>query len=64
MPNTALADIRIVPPTHGLEIPDERVPPLDLVRGEPRRGAFRVGLTNSFAFGGNNTVLAFGWVSP
>lgn len=48
-----------VPPTFGLKNPDEALPRVDLVRGEPRRGEFRVGVSNSFAFGGNNTVLVF-----
>ncbi|MCZ6688214.1 MAG: beta-ketoacyl-[acyl-carrier-protein] synthase family protein [Planctomycetota bacterium] len=48
-----------VPATYGLEHQDESMPTLDLVRGSPRRRPLRIGMSNSFAFGGNNTVLIF-----
>lgn len=48
----------LIPPTVGLCDPDPELG-LDLVRGGPRRGGWRVALSNSFGFGGANTVLCF-----
>jgi len=45
-----------IPPTVGLQTPDDCCEGLDLV-GEPRQGAPRVALSNSFAFGGTNTSV-------
>jgi 3-oxoacyl-[acyl-carrier-protein] synthase II len=46
-----------VPPTVGLETPDPACGALDLVRGAARARPVRLALSNSFAFGGNNTAL-------
>lgn len=57
---TALA-IRnsMVPPTANYETRDPQCD-LDYVPGKARKKQIRVVLSNSFAFGGNNTVLVFG----
>jgi 3-oxoacyl-(acyl-carrier-protein) synthase len=49
-----------VPPTANLAAPDPALPALDYVRGESRPAALEIALSSSFAFGGNNAVLAFG----
>ncbi|HKQ62918.1 MAG TPA: hypothetical protein VJS92_16615, partial [Candidatus Polarisedimenticolaceae bacterium] len=46
----------MIPPTAGLAEPDPQLD-LDLVRGAPRAADCRVVLSNSFGFGGANTVL-------
>lgn len=48
----------VVPPTVNLEEPDPELG-LDLVPLKPRDMEVRVALSNSFAFGGHNVVLAF-----
>jgi 3-oxoacyl-[acyl-carrier-protein] synthase II len=48
----------LVPPTANLETPDAELG-LDVVRGAPRRVEAGLALSNSFAFGGHNAVLAF-----
>ncbi|MFF7690220.1 beta-ketoacyl-[acyl-carrier-protein] synthase family protein [Streptomyces syringium] len=48
----------LVPPTANLRRIDPSVP-LDLVRGAPRPQHIEVAISNSFAFGGHNTVLVF-----
>lgn len=48
-----------LPPTANLRQPDPRLPALDYVLGTARDARVEVGLSNSFAFGGNNAVLAF-----
>jgi len=55
----AIADGR-VPPTANLDAPDPALPPLDYVTSRARRAPVEVALSNSFAFGGNNAVLALG----
>lgn len=57
----ALAEGR-VPPTANLAQPDPELPPLDFVPDAGRRADLRVALSSSFAFGGNNAVIAFGRV--
>ena len=47
-----------IPATVGLETADPACD-LDFVPGRPRAGTIRAALSNSFAFGGNNTVLVF-----
>ena len=49
----------IVPPTIHYPEPDPECD-LDVVPNESRRQRVRVALSNSFAFGGNSTVVAFG----
>lgn len=49
----------VVPPTLNLARLDERID-LDVVTGEPRRSDYRYAVSNTFAFGGHNVVLAFG----
>ena len=49
----------LVPPTLGLSRPDPACD-LDYVPGAARRQRLRHVLSNSFAFGGNNTSLVFG----
>jgi meromycolic acid 3-oxoacyl-[acyl-carrier protein] synthase I len=49
----------VVPPTLNLRSLDERID-LDVVSGEPRAADFRYAVSNTFAFGGHNVVLAFG----
>jgi beta-ketoacyl ACP synthase len=49
----------VVPPTLNLTELDERID-LDVVTGEARKGDYRYALSNTFAFGGHNVVLAFG----
>ena len=48
----------IVPHTLNLEELDPKVQ-LDVVSGEPRKGSFEAGISNSFGFGGHNTALLF-----
>jgi 3-oxoacyl-(acyl-carrier-protein) synthase len=47
-----------LPPTANVAAPDPALPALDYVLGAPRTAAIDVALSNSFAFGGNNAVLA------
>lgn len=49
----------LAPPIVGLADPDPAFG-LDFVLGEPRRGHWRTVVSNSFGFGGANTVLCFG----
>ena len=49
----------LVPPTANLDEIDPDLPALDFVTGEARKCSIDVALSNSFAFGGNNAVLAF-----
>ena len=49
----------VVPPTLNYEEPDPDCD-LDYVPNEPRKVSVGVALSNSFAFGGNNTTLVFG----
>jgi 3-oxoacyl-[acyl-carrier-protein] synthase II len=49
----------LVPPTANLDNPDPGVE-VDVVAKESRRRAVSVALSNSFGFGGQNAVLAFG----
>ena len=49
---------RFVPPTIHHETPDETCD-LDVVPGGAREAAIEIVLSNSFAFGGNNTCLVF-----
>ena len=49
----------VVPPTLNLKSLDERIN-LDVVTGQPRKADYRYALSNTFAFGGHNVVLAFG----
>jgi 3-oxoacyl-[acyl-carrier-protein] synthase II len=54
----------IVPPTINLEHPDPECD-LDYVPGSPREvGGLRIGLSNSFGFGGHNAVLVLRRVDP
>jgi 3-oxoacyl-[acyl-carrier-protein] synthase II len=53
----ALRD-QLAPPTANLEVLDPAVA-LDVVRGEPRATTFQAVMSNSFGFGGQNTVLLF-----
>ncbi|MFI7502176.1 beta-ketoacyl-[acyl-carrier-protein] synthase family protein [Streptomyces sp. NPDC049687] len=50
---------QVLPPTANLDAPDTALG-LDLVTGEPRDTRVSAVLSNSFAFGGHNVVLAFG----
>jgi len=49
----------VIPPTRNLKNIDPEID-LDVVAGEPRTGAFRYAINNSFGFGGHNVALAFG----
>ncbi|MCU1695060.1 MAG: beta-ketoacyl-ACP synthase [Mycobacterium sp.] len=49
----------VVPPTLNLTELDERID-LDVVTGVARKADYRYALSNTFAFGGHNVVLAFG----
>ena len=49
----------VTPPTLNTTELDERID-LDVVRGESRSHDYRYALSNTFAFGGHNVVLAFG----
>ena len=48
-----------VPPTANLSVVDPELPLLDYVRGSERPVDVEVALSDSFAFGGSNAVLAF-----
>jgi 3-oxoacyl-[acyl-carrier-protein] synthase II len=48
----------MVPPTANLDVIDPEIG-LDVVHGEPRETKIELALSNSFAFGGHNVVLAF-----
>jgi 3-oxoacyl-[acyl-carrier-protein] synthase II len=48
----------IIPPTANLRVPDPELG-IDVVHGEAREARVRLALSNSFAFGGHNVVLAF-----
>ena len=48
-----------VPPTINLEDPDEAAEGLDLTPNVARRRDMRIGLSNAFGFGGQNTALIF-----
>ncbi len=54
---------RFVPPTVNHETPDADCGDLDIVAGSARPAALNVVLSNSFAFGGNNTCLVLGRVA-
>lgn len=54
----ALGEGRL-PPTANVAAPDPALPDLDYVLGDARTKRVDVALSNSFAFGGNNAVLAF-----
>lgn len=49
----------VIPPTLNLRELDPEIE-LDVVTGEPRPGDYQYAVSNSFAFGGHNVVLAFG----
>ena len=49
----------LLPPTANLDDPDADCD-LDHVRGEARRAAISVAMSNSFGFGGHNVALVFG----
>jgi beta-ketoacyl ACP synthase len=49
----------VVPPTLNLNELDGRID-LDVVSGEARKADYRYAVSNTFAFGGHNVVLAFG----
>ncbi len=49
----------VVPPTLNFNEPDGRID-LDVVSGEARKADYRYAVSNTFAFGGHNVVLAFG----
>lgn len=48
----------IVPATQNVDTLDPEIG-LDVVMGEPRKGAVSAALTNSFGFGGHNASLIF-----
>jgi nodulation protein E len=48
----------VIPPTANFTEPDPECD-LDVVPNEPRHAAIETALSNSFAFGGLNAVLAF-----
>jgi len=50
---------QLLPPTLGFREADPECP-LDCVPNEPRRAEISMALSNSFAFGGLNAVLALG----
>ena len=49
----------IVPPTINLVAPDPAAEGLDLTPDRAARRDIRIGLSNSFGFGGQNTALVF-----
>jgi 3-oxoacyl-(acyl-carrier-protein) synthase len=57
--DAASVQVSVVPPTINLDLPDAECD-LDLVPNGPRPKDIRFVLTNSFGFGGHNTVLALG----
>jgi 3-oxoacyl-[acyl-carrier-protein] synthase II len=50
----------LAPPTFGLAEPDPALPPLGLVLGAPRAGDYRIALSTSSGFGGQNAALLLG----
>jgi 3-oxoacyl-[acyl-carrier-protein] synthase II len=48
-----------VPPTINLDRPDPAGEGLDLTPNRPTRRELRIGLNNSFGFGGQNAALVF-----
>ncbi|CAM03402.1 3-oxoacyl-[acyl-carrier-protein] synthase II [Saccharopolyspora erythraea NRRL 2338] len=48
----------VIPPTANLRVPDPELG-IDVVHGGPREARINLALSNSFAFGGHNVVLAF-----
>ena len=52
---------QMVPPTIHLEEPDPECD-LDYVPGRAREKEIRIAMSNSYAFGGNNTSVVFGRV--
>jgi 3-oxoacyl-[acyl-carrier-protein] synthase II len=50
----------LIPPTDGLEQIDPELPPIDLVRKEPRPWQPAPSISNSFGFGGHNGSLVIG----
>jgi 3-oxoacyl-[acyl-carrier-protein] synthase II len=51
---------RLLPPTMGLDELDPELPPIDIVRGEPRPWEPGPSLSNSFGFGGHNGTVVIG----
>ncbi len=49
----------VLPPTLNVHHLDADID-LDIVTGEPRRGDYRYGVSDSFGLGGHNVVLVFG----
>jgi 3-oxoacyl-(acyl-carrier-protein) synthase len=53
----------LIPPTINLEHPDEECD-LDYTRFEARKAPVSIAMSNSFGFGGHNSVLIFGSPAP